>query len=127
TDSILIKHIDELEQHMADLIQDNLALEERMDKQGSRLYKLENLDIPHQVSKAVDEIVMDDVNWAIQAPLWDRFRDFPEANIKEILYHRMWETNSYKTHEDHKKLYEALEKSMDNDHSDQLLTDLAEA
>ncbi|GKB54167.1 hypothetical protein Tco_0904920 [Tanacetum coccineum] len=127
TDSILIKRIGELEQHMADLIQDNLALEERMDKHGSRLYKLENLDIPHQVSKAVDEIVTDAVDWAIQAPLRDRFRDLPEADMKEILHHRMWETNSYKAHEDHKKLYEALEKSMDRDHSDQLLTDLAEA
>ncbi|GKF57879.1 hypothetical protein Tco_0171416, partial [Tanacetum coccineum] len=64
---------------------------------------------------------------AIQAPLRDRFRDLPEADMKEILHHRMWETNSYKAHEDHKKLYEALEKSMDRDHSDQLLTDLAEA
>ncbi|GJT81652.1 hypothetical protein Tco_1055994 [Tanacetum coccineum] len=127
TDSILIKQISELEQHMADLIQGNLALEERMDKHGSRLYKLENLNIPHQVSKAVDEIVTDVVDWAIQAPLRDRFRDLPKADMKEILHHRMWETNSYKAHEDHKKLYEALEKSMDRDHSDQLLTDLAEA
>ncbi|GJZ76387.1 hypothetical protein Tco_0641059 [Tanacetum coccineum] len=127
TDSILIKRIGELEQHMADLVQANLALEERMDKHGSRLYKLENLDIPHQVSKAVDEIVTDAVDWAIQAPLRDRFSDLPEADMKEILHHRMWETNSYKAHEDHKKLYEALEKSMDRDHSDQLLTDLAEA
>ncbi|GJY07808.1 hypothetical protein Tco_0374862 [Tanacetum coccineum] len=79
------------------------------------------------VSKVVDEIVMDTVDWAIQAPLRDRFRDFPEIDMKEILHHRMWETNSYKAHEDHKKLYEALEKSMDRDHSDQLLTDLAEA
>ncbi|GKE97352.1 hypothetical protein Tco_0020703, partial [Tanacetum coccineum] len=39
----------------------------------------------------------------------------------------MWETNSYKAYEDHKKLYEALEKSMDRDHFDQLLTDLAKA
>ncbi|GKB36409.1 hypothetical protein Tco_0881351 [Tanacetum coccineum] len=100
-DSILIKRINELEQHMADLVQANLALEERMDKHGSRLYKLENLDIP--------------------------IGDFPEADMKEILYHRMWETNFYKDHEDHKKLYEALEKSMDRDHSDQLLTDLDEA
>ncbi|GJZ05380.1 hypothetical protein Tco_0538655, partial [Tanacetum coccineum] len=45
--SILIQRIGELEQHMADLVQANLALEERMDKQGSILYKLENLDIPH--------------------------------------------------------------------------------
>ncbi|GKC32454.1 hypothetical protein Tco_1039748, partial [Tanacetum coccineum] len=108
--------IDELEQHMADLLQDNLALEERLDKHGSRLYKLENLDIPNQVSKAVDEIVTDAVDWAIQAPLIDRFRDLPEADMKKILRHRIWETKSYEAHEDHKKLYEALEKSMDMSH-----------
>ncbi|GKC59365.1 hypothetical protein Tco_1086963, partial [Tanacetum coccineum] len=66
--------------------------------------RIENLDIPHQESKAVDEIVTDAVDWAIQALLRDRFRDLPEADMKEILHHRMWETNSYKTHEDHKKL-----------------------
>ncbi|GJU44384.1 hypothetical protein Tco_1201650 [Tanacetum coccineum] len=106
------KRIGELEQHMADLVQANLAMEERMDKHGSRLYKLENLDIPHQVSKEVDEIVTDAVDWVIQAPLRDRFRDFPEADMKEILHYRIWESNSYKAHEDHKKLYEALEQSM---------------
>ncbi|GJY79876.1 hypothetical protein Tco_0492627 [Tanacetum coccineum] len=105
----------------------NQALEERLDKQGNRLYNLENLDIPHKVSKAVDEIVTDAVDWAIQAPLRDRFRDLPEADMKEILHHRMWESNSYQAHEDHKMLYEALEKSMARDHTDQLLTDLAEA
>ncbi|GJR67247.1 hypothetical protein Tco_0013312 [Tanacetum coccineum] len=104
SDSILIQRIGGLEQHMADLLQDNLALEERLDKHGSRLYKLENLDIPHQLSKAMDEIVTDAVDWAIQAPLRDRFRDLPKADMKEILYHRMWETKSYEAHEDHKKL-----------------------
>ncbi|GKB27274.1 hypothetical protein Tco_0866675 [Tanacetum coccineum] len=54
-----------------------------------RLYKLENLDITHQVSKAVDEIITDVVDWAIQAPLRDHFRDLPEADMKEILHHRM--------------------------------------
>ncbi|GJW05080.1 hypothetical protein Tco_1563936 [Tanacetum coccineum] len=127
SDSILIKRIGELEQHMADMVEANQALEERLDKQGNRLYNLENLDIPHKVSKAVDEIVTDAVDWAIQAPLRDRFRDLPEADMKEILHHRMWESNSYQAHEDHKMLYEALEKSMARDHTDQLLTDLAEA
>ncbi|GJS99095.1 hypothetical protein Tco_0820265 [Tanacetum coccineum] len=127
TDSILITRISKLEQIMANLIQDNEHLKESLDSHGSRLYKLENLNIPHQVSKAVDEIVTDAVDWAIQAPLRDRFRDFTEADMKEILHQRMWETNSYKAHEDHKNLYEALEKSMDRDHTDQLLTDLAEA
>ncbi|GJZ00015.1 hypothetical protein Tco_0517444 [Tanacetum coccineum] len=91
------------------------------------LYNLENLDIPYKVSKVVDKLVTDTVDWAIQAPLRDRFRDLPEADMKEILHHRMWESNSYQAHEDHKMLYEALEKSMARDHTDQLLTDLAEA
>ncbi|GJW83778.1 monodehydroascorbate reductase [Tanacetum coccineum] len=92
---ILIQRIGELEQHMPDMVEANQAQEERLDKQGSRLYKLENLNIPHQVSKTVDEIVTDTVDWAIQAPHRDRFRDLPEADMKEILYHRMWESNSY--------------------------------
>ncbi|GJS26510.1 hypothetical protein Tco_0487130 [Tanacetum coccineum] len=69
TDPILVRHIGELEQHIADLIQNNLALEERLDKQGSRLYKWENLNIPHQ----------------------------------------MFEDNTYKTHEVHSDLFEALQ------------------
>ncbi|GJY27465.1 hypothetical protein Tco_0403232 [Tanacetum coccineum] len=112
---------------MADMVEANQALEERLDKQGSRLYKLENLNIPHQVSKVVDEIITDVVDWAIQAPLRDRFKDLPEADMKEILHHRMWESNSYQAHKDHKMLYEALDKSMARDHTDQLLTDLAKA
>nr|GEV65507.1 hypothetical protein [Tanacetum cinerariifolium] len=127
TDSILIKRIGELEQIIANLIQDNKHLEGRLDSQGSRLYKLENLNIPQQVSKVVNEIVTDAVDWAIQAPLWNRFRDLPEIDMKEILHQRMWETNSYKAHEDHMMLYEALDKSMNRDHTDELLTDLAEA
>ncbi|GJX13506.1 hypothetical protein Tco_0205264, partial [Tanacetum coccineum] len=105
TNSILITRIGELEQIMDNLIQDNKHLKESLDSHGSRLYKLENLNIP----------------------IRDRFRDFPEADMKDILHQRMWETNSYKAHEDHKKLYEDLEKLMDRDHTDQLLTDLAEA
>ncbi|GJZ51545.1 retrovirus-related pol polyprotein from transposon TNT 1-94, partial [Tanacetum coccineum] len=77
-DLMLLKRIGELEQHMADLIQDNLALEERLDKHGTRLYNLENLNIPHNVSQAIDEIVTD---------------------MKEILQQRMFEYNSYKAHD----------------------------
>ncbi|GJQ95816.1 retrovirus-related pol polyprotein from transposon TNT 1-94 [Tanacetum coccineum] len=60
-----IARIGELEQHMADMVEANQALEERLDKQGNKLYNLENLDIPHKVSKAVDEIVTDAIDWAI--------------------------------------------------------------
>ncbi|GJR25203.1 hypothetical protein Tco_0973730 [Tanacetum coccineum] len=37
------------------------------------------------------------------------------------------EDKSYLAHEDHKNLFEALEKSLERDHSNQLLTDLEEA
>nr|GEZ82256.1 hypothetical protein [Tanacetum cinerariifolium] len=48
TDSMLMKHIGELEHIMANLIQDNKHLEERLDSHGAHLYILENLDIPQQ-------------------------------------------------------------------------------
>nr|GEY67500.1 hypothetical protein [Tanacetum cinerariifolium] len=63
----------------------------------------------------------------MQAPLRNRFRDLPEADMKEILHQRMWETESYKTHEDHSLLFEALENSMNRDHSEELAQDLAKA
>nr|GFB04264.1 hypothetical protein [Tanacetum cinerariifolium] len=103
TDSMLIKRIDELEHIMVNLIQDNKHLEERLDSHGVRLYTLENLDIPQQ----------------------NRFRDLPKADMKEILHQQIWETNSYKAHEDHMMLYESLEKSMNRDHTNELLKDLA--
>ncbi|GKE05476.1 hypothetical protein Tco_1397494 [Tanacetum coccineum] len=127
SDPILLQRISELEQHMTDLIQSNLALEERLDKHGSRLYNLENLNIPHKVSQAVDEIVTDAVDWAMQAPLRARFSDLPAVDIKEILQQRMFEDKSYEAHEDHKNLFDALQKPLEHDYSNQLLADLEEA
>nr|GEV15410.1 copia protein [Tanacetum cinerariifolium] len=95
------KRIGELEHIMANLIQENKGLEERLDKHRARLYTLEQLDIPHQVSKAVSEVVTEAVDWAMQAPL--------------------------RNHEDHMQLFEALEKSMNRDHSEELSEDLTEA
>nr|GEV43294.1 hypothetical protein [Tanacetum cinerariifolium] len=89
TEAMMMKRIGELEHIMANLIQENKGLVERLDNHGAHLYTLEQLDIPHQVSKA--------------------------------------ETESYKSHEDHMQLYEALEKSMNRDHSQELAQDLAEA
>ncbi|GKD10463.1 hypothetical protein Tco_1190148, partial [Tanacetum coccineum] len=112
---------------MVDLIQNNLALEERLDKQGTRLYNLENLNIPYKVSQAVDEIVTDAVDWVMQAPLRARFRDLPTIDMKEILQQRMFKDNSYKAHEVHNDLYEALQKSLELDYSNQRLADQEEA
>nr|GEU48343.1 reverse transcriptase domain-containing protein [Tanacetum cinerariifolium] len=81
-DPTLTKRIDKLEQHMVNLIQHNLALEES---------------------------------------------DLPTVDMKEILQQRMFEDKSYESHEDHKKFYDALEKSLEHDYSEQLLSDLEEA
>nr|GFB66330.1 hypothetical protein [Tanacetum cinerariifolium] len=123
----LLQRTGELEQHIENLLQYNLALKERLDKHRTWLYKLENLNIPHQVSKAVDKIVTNAVDWAMQALLRARFSDLPAIVIKEILQKHMFEEKSYEPHEDHKKLYDALEKSLEHDYSDQLLSDLEEA
>nr|GEZ14835.1 hypothetical protein [Tanacetum cinerariifolium] len=90
TDAMMVKRIGELEHIMADLIQVNKDMEERLDSHGSRL-------------------------------------DLPEADMKEILHQHKWESESYKSHEDHMQLFEALEKSMNRDHSEELAQDLAEA
>ncbi|GKA65715.1 hypothetical protein Tco_0765422 [Tanacetum coccineum] len=103
------------------------SLEERLDKHRSRLYALEQLDIPHKVSQIVDEVVADAVDWAMQAPLRRRFSDLPVVDMKLALHQRMYEDESYETHEDHKNLFDALQKSLERDHSDQLASDLKEA
>nr|GEV93151.1 hypothetical protein [Tanacetum cinerariifolium] len=101
TDPMTIKRIGELEHIMANLIQDNKQLDQRLDSHG-HVY----------------------IHWNIQTyPT----RDLPEADMKEILHQRMWETDSYKTHKDHMQLYEALKKSMNRDHFKELAKDLAEA
>nr|GEU47822.1 integrase, catalytic region, zinc finger, CCHC-type, peptidase aspartic, catalytic [Tanacetum cinerariifolium] len=127
TEAMMVKRIDELEHTLVDLIQVNKTMEERLDKHGARLYTLEQLDIPQQVSIAVSEVVTDAVDWAMQAPLCNHYRDLPEADMKEILHQRMWESDSYKSHEDHMQLFEALEKSINRDHFEELAHDLAEA
>ncbi|GJV29868.1 E-beta-farnesene synthase [Tanacetum coccineum] len=142
--------------HIADLVQANLVLEEklrkveshdlsgliekqmqgylqitsnldgRIDNHESRLSALENLNLSHKVTVAVDEIVTDEVDWAMQAPLRARFSDLPAVDMKEILQQRMFKDNSYKAHDDHKNLFEALQKSLERDYSNQLLADLDE-
>ncbi|GKD10856.1 hypothetical protein Tco_1190541 [Tanacetum coccineum] len=94
---------------------------------GGVTYNLENLNIPHKVSQAVDEIVTNAVDWAMQAPLRARFRDLPTLDMKEILQQRMFEDDSYKAHTIHNDLYEALQKSLELDYSNQRLADQEEA
>ncbi|GJW67888.1 hypothetical protein Tco_0122312 [Tanacetum coccineum] len=81
----------------------------------------------HRRSDPIDEIVTDAVDWAMQAPLRARFRDLPTIDIKEILQQWMFKDNSYKAHEVYNDLYEALQKSLEQDYSNQHLADQEEA
>nr|GEZ97198.1 hypothetical protein [Tanacetum cinerariifolium] len=61
-EAMMTKRIGELEHIMANLIQENKGLEERLDSHGSRLYTLEQLDIPHQVSQALYQALEKSMN-----------------------------------------------------------------
>nr|GEU39010.1 integrase, catalytic region, zinc finger, CCHC-type, peptidase aspartic, catalytic [Tanacetum cinerariifolium] len=49
-EAMMIKRIGKHEHIMANLIQENKGLEQRLESHGARLYTLEQLDIPHQKS-----------------------------------------------------------------------------
>ncbi|GKB01571.1 hypothetical protein Tco_0829615 [Tanacetum coccineum] len=120
----LIQRMGELEHHLAEMSQSNRELEERLTRQNERLSNLEKLSVESRVTKVVEEIITNRVDWAMQAPLLARFRGLPVTDMKMILLHQMSEEGLHETHEVHMKLYEALKESIDRDHSDDLQQDL---
>ncbi|GKE75278.1 hypothetical protein Tco_1537319, partial [Tanacetum coccineum] len=88
---------------------------------GSRVFTLELRDLPHKINQIVNDVVKEAVHVAFQAPLRDRFKELPEADMKEILHQWMFESGSYKTHPEHVALYEALEASMERANKDEFL------
>ncbi|GKE90760.1 hypothetical protein Tco_1571855, partial [Tanacetum coccineum] len=85
--------IGQLEQNIADLVDANQALEERLDMQGNMIHQLETQDMSRLIREQTH---------AMRAPLRSRFKDLPTSNMKEILLQRMLEENYDKGHEDHK-------------------------
>ncbi|GKD23987.1 hypothetical protein Tco_1225690 [Tanacetum coccineum] len=79
---------------------------------ASRVYKLEHHDLYSKIDKQVNEVVKEAVHNALQASLHESFRDLSDGQMMEILYDRMFESGSYRSHPDHATLYEALEVSM---------------
>ncbi|GJY77881.1 hypothetical protein Tco_0483682 [Tanacetum coccineum] len=59
----------------------------------------------------------------VQALLKERFRDLSEADMKEILHDRMFESGSYRSQPEHVALYEALEASMERENQDDFLAE----
>ncbi|GJX64010.1 hypothetical protein Tco_0298353 [Tanacetum coccineum] len=57
SDPILIKRMGELEEFIANLVEENQALETRLDKQGSRINKLETMDLPKMIREQTVEFI----------------------------------------------------------------------
>ncbi|GKF57643.1 hypothetical protein Tco_0171180, partial [Tanacetum coccineum] len=67
---------------------------------------------PQQQQSTVDLILVKHI---------DRFKDLPTVDMKEILQQWMFEDNSYQAHDVHNDLYEAQQKSLELDYSNQRL------
>ncbi|GJZ39874.1 hypothetical protein Tco_0586437 [Tanacetum coccineum] len=135
SDPIIIKRMGELEEFIATLVEENQALETRLDKQGSRINKLETMDLPkmireqtvefidsqeidRKINESVKEVVISSVKHAMRAPLRARFKDLPTSDMKEILLQRMLEENYDKGLADHRVAYAALQDSIHHDESE---------
>ncbi|GJV76369.1 hypothetical protein Tco_1507953 [Tanacetum coccineum] len=121
TDSELVARVTTLEQKFSAFEQKSNTLDHATQNLRSRVFTLELQDLPHKINQTVNEVVKEAVHVALQAPLRDRFKDLPEADIKEMLHQRMFESGSYKSHPEHVALYEALEASMKRAQRDELL------
>ncbi|GKB31420.1 hypothetical protein Tco_0870821 [Tanacetum coccineum] len=143
SNSIIIQRISKLERSIADQVDANQALEERLDKQGNKIHQLETQDlsrmireqkveyidkqeIDRKIEETVKEAATASVQYAMRAPLRAHFKDLPTFDMKEILLQRMLEGNYDKGHEDHRTAYEALQKSILRDESEQFDADKAE-
>nr|GEX85445.1 histone deacetylase 14 [Tanacetum cinerariifolium] len=87
----------------------------------SEVFDLELQVLPHKTNQTVNKVFKEAVHIALQAPLKDRFRELPEADMKEILHQGMFESGSYKSLLEHVALYEALEASMEWENKDEFL------
>ncbi|GKB68184.1 hypothetical protein Tco_0929596, partial [Tanacetum coccineum] len=58
--SILIQTIGQLEHNIADLVEANQALEERLDKQGNKIHQLETQDLPRLIREQTMEFIDSD-------------------------------------------------------------------
>nr|GEV13199.1 retrovirus-related Pol polyprotein from transposon TNT 1-94 [Tanacetum cinerariifolium] len=90
---------------------------------GSKVFTLELRDPPHKIDQTVNTVIKEVVHIALQASLRDRFRELPEADMKEILHQRMFESGSYKSLPEYVALCEALEASMEWENRDEFLAE----
>ncbi|GJT36014.1 hypothetical protein Tco_0926433 [Tanacetum coccineum] len=123
TDSELAARVTTLEKKFFDFEQKSKTLDNTTQNLRSRVFTLELRDVPHKINQTVNDVLKEAVHVAFQASLQDRFRELPEADIKEILHQQMFESGSYRTHPEHVALYEALEASMEWANRDEFLAE----
>ncbi|GJT66046.1 hypothetical protein Tco_1017526 [Tanacetum coccineum] len=123
TESELATRVAALEKKFSNLEQKNKNLDNTTRNLGSKVFTLELRDLPHKINETVRESVKEAVHVALQALLRDRFRELPEADMKEILHHRMFESGTYKSLPEHVALYEALEASIERAQRDEFLAE----
>ncbi|GJV98471.1 hypothetical protein Tco_1553723 [Tanacetum coccineum] len=87
---------------------------------------IEGQEIYQKIEETVKEVVTASVQYTMRALFNARFKDLPTSNIKEILLQRMLEENYDKGHKDHRMAYEALQKSILHDESEQFDANKAE-
>ncbi|GKD00284.1 hypothetical protein Tco_1170558 [Tanacetum coccineum] len=65
------------------------TLDNTIQNLGSKVFTLELQDLPHKIDEAVRDAIKESIHVAQQAPLRDRFRELPEADMKEILHQQI--------------------------------------
>ncbi|GJW82477.1 hypothetical protein Tco_0146452 [Tanacetum coccineum] len=113
TDPVLANRISALENRSTNFEQKYMLQDKTIEALGSKVYTLENHNMYSKINKQVNEVFKEAVHTALQASLYECFRDLSEFEIKEILCDRMFESGSYRSHPDHTTLYDALELYMD--------------
>ncbi|GJT41236.1 hypothetical protein Tco_0941101 [Tanacetum coccineum] len=93
-----------LEKKYAKFEKNNKTLENTTKNLGSRIFNLE---------------------LSLQALLLDCFRDLSEADMKEILHQRMFESGLYKSYPEHVTLYEAIKAYIEHANKDELRAEKA--
>ncbi|GKA60479.1 hypothetical protein Tco_0759886, partial [Tanacetum coccineum] len=111
SDPIIIKRMGELEEFIAKLVEENQALETSLDKQGSRINKLETMDLPKMIrEQTVEFIDSQEIDQKIN------------ESVKEVVI----SSNYDKGHADHRVAYAALQDSIRRDESEDFDVDKAQ-
>nr|GEX20243.1 hypothetical protein [Tanacetum cinerariifolium] len=123
TNSELASRVTALEKKFFDFEKKSQTIDNATQNLGSSVFTLKLRDLPHKINQTINEVVKEAVYIALQAPLRDRFRELPEADIKEILHQRKFESGSNKSLPEHVALYEALEASMERENREEFLAE----